>query len=124
MAYLFLVRSMSALRRLFSRRSLLIFGVCYAVVWLLTATVGERQTKRTVLGGRMPCDEPFVEIAPEYDRYVPHSAWYSFRAVSYAPFVVAVKWRFHCGDFGTGGSGIVLWIGKVVYFLPFDAWIT
>jgi hypothetical protein len=39
---------------------------------------------------------------------------YSFRAVSYAPFVVAVDWEFSRGEFSMAASGVILWFGKVV----------
>jgi hypothetical protein len=113
---------MAMFRRIFSRRGLLIVGASYGALWLLTATVGVRQVRHLVFH-TLQFDASFVEIAPEYDGPTPYSA-YSFRAISYAPFVVAVDWRYYRGDFGTGASGVVLWFGKPFPLPPFHAWIT
>jgi hypothetical protein len=114
---------MGKLRRVFSRRNLIVLAICYLVLWLLTGTLGVRQVRKSFVD-RLPQDQSFVELAPEYNKYVPHVSWYSFRAVSYAPLVVAVKWRCNQGEFEMGGSGVVVWIGKEVYYVAFDAWMT
>lgn len=110
------------LKRVFSRRNLLIFGICYCVLWFLTATVGVRQLRRRVLRGwELPPD--CVEVAQEYDGTRPGCGYY-FRVNSYAPFLIASSWDISNGDFSTGASGIVLWFGKLIPLPPFHSWIT
>ena len=104
------------LRRVFSRRNLMIGAVCYAMLWLLTATVGVRQVRSMALH-RMELDRSCVEVALDYVRPPGPDGpecTYSFSAVSYVPFVVAVDWDFSRGESGMRASGIILWFGKVV----------
>jgi hypothetical protein len=111
------------LKRIFSLRSLVIFGVCYCALWLLTATVGVRQVRSMVLRG-WALEQSCVEVAQEYDGTRPDHCGYYFRAVSYAPFVIALKWDLSDGDFSTGSSGVILWFGKPFPLPPFHSWIT
>jgi hypothetical protein len=109
-------------KRIFSARILLIVGIGYGVLWLLTATLGTRQVRREILAG-IRLDKSFVEIAPDYGGPMPDSA-YSCRVTRYAPFVLAVKWSYFRGDFSTGASGVVLWFGRSIPLPPFHGWIT
>ncbi|MFN2624325.1 MAG: hypothetical protein ABR611_15935 [Chthoniobacterales bacterium] len=111
------------LRRLFSRRNLVIFGVCYGVVWLLTATVGVRQVRKMALH-TMELDRGCVEIAPDSARPPSEHCVYSYRSASYAPFVVAVDWVATHGESSVWASGVVLWFGKCVPLPPFHTGIT
>ena len=108
------------LRRLFSRRNLMIFGVCYGVLWLLTATVGVRQVRSMALH-TMELDHGCLEIAPDSPRPASEHCVYSYRSASYAPFVVAVDWVASRGESSIWASGVVLWFGKCVPLPPFHS---
>ena len=112
-------------RRVFSRRHLMLAAVCYAILWLLTATVGVRRVRSMALH-RMELDRGCVEVASNYVRPPGPGAEciYSFSAVSYAPFVVAVNWMSTRGEFTVGASGVILWFGKSIPLPPFHSGMT
>ena len=109
-------------KRVFSRRNLLVFAVFYCILWMLTATIGVRQF-RSMLLRDWAVPSHCVEVAQEYDG-TRSGCGYFFRANSYAPFLIVASWDLSNGDFSTGASGVVLWFGKPFVLPPSSYWIT
>ena len=109
------------MKRVLTTKRILIALCVYLVAWAFTAAIGCPQARRYMLTRsditstvtEIPFGTPHQCCAPQY----------SFRAVSYAPFLVTATFDFTEGEVGHGGTVIFLWSGVLGPGIPYRAWV-
>ena len=84
--------------------------VTYGVLWALTAFVGVRQVRASVLAA-IPRDQRSVEV-PVRSASEATPFTHSCRVTSYVPFVVVADWDYSRPGFAAGSTQVFLWFGR------------
>jgi hypothetical protein len=97
-------------KRFLTSRWFLITVSVYAVLWLATYIVGARQVRDLTLA-ELQVDPSFRQVPLETE-HLSGFPLYGYRIVSYAPFVLTVRWMVWWDSEGAaGGTANYFWLG-------------